>query len=244
MIRILVVDDEKQLLRALRINLTARSYQVATAADGAGALQAVAQQVPDLVVLDLGLPDMDGTTVIAGLRGWTKVPILVLSGRTDAAGKVDALDAGADDYVTKPFSMDELLARIRALICRAEPDGAAVPTAAVGHWLRTDCVRHHRSGRQHPARRPQAQRTTRWTSAPPEARLQRTRTGSVDCNNRAGDTGADKTLSRSVPGVYQALTSVAPAPRRMGCLGTVRRAGRDRPGAYRALVTLTRTTLR
>ncbi len=132
MIRILVVDDEKQLLRALRINLTARRYEIVTAEDGAGALQAAAKHIPDLVVLDLGLPDMDGTDVIAGLRGWTKVPILVLSGRTDAADKVAALDAGADDYVTKPFNMDELLARVRALIRRAEVD-AQPPVVNVGH---------------------------------------------------------------------------------------------------------------
>jgi two-component system KDP operon response regulator KdpE len=132
-IRILVVDDEKQLLRALRINLTARRYEVVTAEDGAGALQAAAKHVPDLVVLDLGLPDMDGTDVIAGLRGWTTVPILVLSGRTDAADKVDALDAGADDYVTKPFNMDELLARIRALIRRVEGGTADPPIVIVGH---------------------------------------------------------------------------------------------------------------
>jgi two-component system KDP operon response regulator KdpE len=132
MIRILVVDDEKQLLRALRINLTARRYEVVTAADGTDALRTAAKHVPDLVVLDLGLPDMDGTDVIAGLRGWTKLPILVLSGRSDAADKVAALDAGADDYVTKPFSMDELLARIRALIRRAEADEAEPPVAIVG----------------------------------------------------------------------------------------------------------------
>jgi two-component system KDP operon response regulator KdpE len=133
MTRILVVDDEQQLLRALRINLTARRYDVLTAPDGATALQAAAKRVPDLVVLDLGLPDMDGTEVIAGLRGWTKVPILVLSGRTDAGDKVAALDAGADDYVTKPFNMDELLARIRALNRRAEPDSPSTPAAVIGH---------------------------------------------------------------------------------------------------------------
>ena len=119
MTRVLVVDDEPQILRALRINLAARGYDVATAADGAGALRAAAEEPPDLVVLDLGLPDIDGVEVIAGLRGWTTVPILVLSGRTDSADKVDALDAGADDYVTKPFGMDELLARLRAMLRRA-----------------------------------------------------------------------------------------------------------------------------
>jgi two-component system, OmpR family, KDP operon response regulator KdpE len=132
-IRILVVDDEPQLLRALRINLSAHSYEVVVAADGANALEAAAKHVPDLVVLDLGLPDMDGTDVIAGLRGWTKTPILVLSGRTDAGDKVAALDAGADDYVTKPFSMDELMARIRALIRRVEADNPPQQAAVVGH---------------------------------------------------------------------------------------------------------------
>jgi two-component system KDP operon response regulator KdpE len=118
-IRVLVVDDEPQILRALRINLAARGYDVVTASDGAGALRAAAEEPPDLVVLDLGLPDVDGADVIAGLRGWTSVPILVLSGRGDSADKVDALDAGADDYVTKPFGMDELLARLRAMLRRA-----------------------------------------------------------------------------------------------------------------------------
>jgi two-component system KDP operon response regulator KdpE len=135
LIRILVVDDEPQLLRAMRINLAARGYEVAVAADGTAALEAAAKHVPDVVVLDLGLPDMDGTDVIAGLRGWTKVPILVLSGRTDSADKVDALDAGADDYVTKPFSMDELMARLRALIRRTEPESAARPVVVIGHHV-------------------------------------------------------------------------------------------------------------
>ncbi|HZU54251.1 MAG TPA: response regulator [Actinocrinis sp.] len=134
MIRVLVVDDEPQLLRAMRINLTARRYEVVVAADGAGALDAAAKHLPDVVVLDLGLPDMDGTDVIAGLRGWTKVPILVLSGRADSADKVDALDAGADDYVTKPFSMDELMARLRALIRRSESETAAEPAVTIGHY--------------------------------------------------------------------------------------------------------------
>jgi two-component system KDP operon response regulator KdpE len=135
MTRLLVVDDEPQLLRTLRINLTARRYDVAVAPDGVSALQTAAKHPPDLVVLDLGLPDMDGSEVIAGLRGWTNVPILVLSGRADASDKVDALDAGADDYVTKPFSMDELTARVRALLRRAEPDGAPEPVAVVGNFL-------------------------------------------------------------------------------------------------------------
>lgn len=114
MTRILVVDDEPQILRTLRINLRARQYDVDTAADGAAALDAAFNNNPDLVVLDLGLPDMDGIDVIRRLRGRSSMPIIVLSGRAGSADKVAALDAGADDYVTKPFGVDELLARIRA----------------------------------------------------------------------------------------------------------------------------------
>jgi two-component system KDP operon response regulator KdpE len=121
MSRILVVDDDPALLRALAINLRARHFDVETAADGATALRHAATAPPDLVVLDLGLPDMDGVEVVAGLRGWTSVPIVVLSARDTQWAKVDALDAGADDYVTKPFGMDELLARIRAALRRATP---------------------------------------------------------------------------------------------------------------------------
>jgi len=116
--RVLVVDDEPQILRALRINLRVRSYEVDTAATGAQALAAAARHPPDLVILDLGLPDLDGVEVIEGLRGWTKAPIIVLSGRADSTDKVAALDAGADDYVTKPFGMEELLARMRAALRR------------------------------------------------------------------------------------------------------------------------------
>lgn len=123
MTKVLVVDDEPQIVRALRINLSARGYEVLTAHDGASALRLAADGKPDVVVLDLGLPDMDGTDVIAGLRGWTTLPIIVLSARTDSADKVDALDAGADDYVTKPFGMDELLARLRAAVRRSAATG-------------------------------------------------------------------------------------------------------------------------
>ncbi|RDI32834.1 response regulator [Lentzea flaviverrucosa] len=123
MTKVLVVDDEPQIVRALRINLSARGYEVLTAPDGATALRLAADGKPDVVVLDLGLPDMDGTDVIAGLRGWTTLPIIVLSARTDSADKVDALDAGADDYVTKPFGMDELLARLRAAVRRSATTG-------------------------------------------------------------------------------------------------------------------------
>ncbi len=132
MTRVLVVDDDPALLRALAINLRARHFDVETAVDGAGALRHAASQPPDLVVLDLGLPDMDGVEVVAGLRGWTSVPIVVLSARDSQWTKVDVLDAGADDYVTKPFGMDELLARIRAALRRATPSPVApvVSTAA------------------------------------------------------------------------------------------------------------------
>jgi two-component system, OmpR family, KDP operon response regulator KdpE len=116
--RVLVVDDEPQILRALRINLRVREYEVHVAATGAEALEVAARHPPDLVILDLGLPDLEGVEVIGGLRGWTRAPIIVLSGRADSSDKVDALDAGADDYVTKPFGMDELLARMRAAVRR------------------------------------------------------------------------------------------------------------------------------
>ncbi|MFI5982638.1 response regulator [Streptomyces sp. NPDC098789] len=125
MTRVLVVDDEPQIVRALVINLRARKYEVDAAADGAQALELAAARHPDVVVLDLGLPDMDGVEVIRGLRGWTRVPILVLSARHSSDEKVEALDAGADDYVTKPFGMDELLARLRAAVRRAEPGAGA-----------------------------------------------------------------------------------------------------------------------
>ena len=131
MTRVLVVDDEPQILRALRINLRARRYDVSTAANGTQALDEAAAHPPDLVILDLGLPDMDGVDVIGGLRGWTAVPIIVLSGRADSTDKVEALDAGADDYVTKPFGMDELLARMRAAV-RRTPAAEAPPRVRLG----------------------------------------------------------------------------------------------------------------
>ncbi|RVW05437.1 response regulator [Rhodococcus xishaensis] len=118
MTRVLVVDDEPQILRALRINLIVRGYEVTTASTGAAALRAAADKHPEVVVLDLGLPDMDGIEVLAGLRGWYTAPVIVLSARTDSSDKVEALDGGADDYVTKPFGMDEFLARLRAAVRR------------------------------------------------------------------------------------------------------------------------------
>jgi two-component system KDP operon response regulator KdpE len=118
MTRVLVVDDEPQILRALRINLRVRDYEVHVAATGTEALEVAGRYPPDLVILDLGLPDLDGVEVIQGLRGWSKAPIIVLSGRADSVDKVEALDAGADDYITKPFGVEELLARMRAAVRR------------------------------------------------------------------------------------------------------------------------------
>jgi two-component system KDP operon response regulator KdpE len=120
--RILVVDDEPQISRALAVNLRARGYQVDVAETGEDALMLAAAIPPDLVLLDLGLPGIDGIDVVRGLRGWTTVPIIVLSVRDAEADKVAALDAGADDYVTKPFGMNELLARLRASLRRQKPE--------------------------------------------------------------------------------------------------------------------------
>lgn len=119
---VLVVDDEPQILRALRINLQARQFDVITVADGSTALEAAKTQRPDLLILDLGLPDIDGVDVIHTLREWTQLPIIVLSGRAGSSDKVHALNAGADDYVTKPFNIEELLARIRAVSRRLRPE--------------------------------------------------------------------------------------------------------------------------
>ena len=131
MTRVLVVDDEPQIVRALRINLRARGYEVDAAPDGRTALDLAARRHPDVIVLDLGLPDMEGAEVIKGLRGWTSVPIIVLTARHASEEKVETLDVGADDYVTKPFGMDELLARLRAAVRRAAPpeEDAVVTTA-------------------------------------------------------------------------------------------------------------------
>jgi two-component system KDP operon response regulator KdpE len=134
MTRVLVVDDEPSILRALRINLTARQYEVTTAADGTSGLAAIARDRPDVIILDLGLPDMDGTEIIHGVRGWTSTPIIVLSAWGQESKKVAALDAGADDYVTKPFGMDELLARLRAAVRRAAP-APDEPVIATGDFI-------------------------------------------------------------------------------------------------------------
>jgi two-component system KDP operon response regulator KdpE len=133
MTSVLVIDDETSILRALRINLSARDYAVTTAATGSDGLRAVARDRPDVVILDLGLPDMDGVDVIHGIRGWSGTPILVLSAREQEPQKVAALDAGADDYVTKPFGMDELVARLRAAVRRSVP-GDAAPVITTEHF--------------------------------------------------------------------------------------------------------------
>ena len=132
MSRVLVVDDEPQIRRALAITLRARGYQVDLAANGTEALQQAADYHPDVIILDLGLPGIDGIQVIRGLRGWTQAPIIVLSAREGQDDKVIALDAGADDYITKPFGMDELLARLRAALRRSgsDPDAPVVETAS------------------------------------------------------------------------------------------------------------------
>ena len=148
MTRVLVVEDDPQLVRALRINLQARKFDVEEAPDGGSALRLAAARKPDVIVLDLGLPDMDGVEVIRGVRDWSRVPIVVLSARHTSEDKIRALDAGADDYVTKPFSMDELLARLRAASRRqAEPvrraddvtvvetDGFTIDLLAEATWL-------------------------------------------------------------------------------------------------------------
>jgi len=145
---VLVVDDDRPLTRALAINLRAHGYQVTLAHDGRSALAEVTRVHPAVVILDLGLPDLDGIDVLIGIRGWSAVPVIVLSARSNSAEKVEALDAGADDYVTKPFGMDELLARIRASVRRS----AAVPAEELEQVITEDFTvdfgahRIHRDG--------------------------------------------------------------------------------------------------
>jgi two-component system KDP operon response regulator KdpE len=131
--RVLVVDDEPQIARALVVNLTARGYEVDAVATGEKALDVAARNHPDAVIVDIGLPGIDGIEVVRGLRGWSTVPIIVLSARDAERSKVAALDAGADDYVTKPFGMDELLARLRAALRRAAPAGEE-PVVTTEHF--------------------------------------------------------------------------------------------------------------
>ncbi|MFZ1489468.1 MAG: response regulator transcription factor [Ilumatobacteraceae bacterium] len=131
MSRVLVVDDDPRILKTLEVNLRARGFEVSLARSGEEALQVAARHHPDAVVLDLGLPEMDGLDVVRGLRGWSTVPIIILSGRGTENAKVEALDLGADDYLTKPFGMDELFARLRAALRRAVvPEGKPVVTTA------------------------------------------------------------------------------------------------------------------
>jgi two-component system KDP operon response regulator KdpE len=140
MTRVLVIDDEPQILRALRRSLEAQDYDVATAEGGEEGLALAAAHVPNLVVLDLGLPDLEGTAVIRRLRSWTDVPVIVLSVREGRSDKIEALDAGADDYVTKPFDVEELLARMRAALRRTDTDLASEPELRYGD-LRVDLGR-------------------------------------------------------------------------------------------------------
>ena len=135
MTRVLLVEDDEDILTALAITLRAEGYDVDCATTAAQAMAAAVAVPPHLVVLDLGLPDRDGNDVIRGLRGWTGVPIVVLSGRTDAGDKVTALDLGADDYVTKPFMTDELLARMRAVQRRVREDGDEPVRVDIGHHV-------------------------------------------------------------------------------------------------------------
>ncbi|WP_037604434.1 response regulator [Streptacidiphilus rugosus] len=141
MTQVLVVDDEPQMLRALKINLQARKYAVSTAADGAEAIREATRAMPDAIILDLGLPDMDGVKVLERVRSWSSVPVIVLSGRSDSSEKVAALDAGADDYVTKPFAMNELLARLRAALRRPTAEGTETLTSVIGSWT-VDLLTH------------------------------------------------------------------------------------------------------
>jgi two-component system KDP operon response regulator KdpE len=133
--RVLVVDDEPRLARALAINLRAHGWEVVTVPDGRSALAAAADHHPDVVLLDLGLPDMDGTEVISGLRGYSSVPIVVLSARQQGEDKVAVLDLGADDYVTKPFAMNELMARLRAAVRRHQESAPEATVVEVGDWV-------------------------------------------------------------------------------------------------------------
>lgn len=142
MTKILVVDDEPQIRRALGLNLAARSYTVLDASTGEAAMQVTATEHPDLVLLDLGLPGINGLGVIHALRGWTDVPIIVLTARDDERSKVEALDAGADDYVTKPFGMAELLARINAALRRSHDGHVAADPDVTTPWMRLDLAGH------------------------------------------------------------------------------------------------------
>jgi two-component system, OmpR family, KDP operon response regulator KdpE len=140
-VKILVVDDEPQIRRALSLNLDARGFEVIEASTGEGAMRAAASEHPDLVLLDLGLPDLDGVAVLQGIRGWSSVPVVVLTVRDDERTKVEALEAGADDYVTKPFGIAELVARLRAVLRRAAEHDAGQPEIRTADF-RLDLAAH------------------------------------------------------------------------------------------------------
>ena len=140
---VLAVDDDPAILRTLSINLRARDYEVETASDGRSALQIVAERMPDVIVLDLGLPDLDGVSVLRQLRSFSQVPVVVLSARHESDDKVEALNEGADDYVTKPFGMEELLARVRAAVRRGS--GADMPLIVEASGLRLDITERQAS---------------------------------------------------------------------------------------------------
>jgi two-component system KDP operon response regulator KdpE len=151
-VKILIADDDPQILRALRVTLGSQGHEILTAADGKETIAAASKHPPDLLILDLGMPHLDGMEVIRAVRGWSQLPILVVSGRTDAADKVDALDAGADDYVTKPFAIDELLARVRALT-RRSPATVSQPVVRLS-GVTIDLAAHvvTREGQRNPIR--------------------------------------------------------------------------------------------
>lgn len=145
-VRVLIIEDDERMARALRVNLNARGYEVGLAPDGSTGLAALAQNPVDVVILDLGLPDIDGVDVVVGLRAWSTVPVLVLSARDGDADKVAALDAGADDYLTKPFSVEELLARLRVMARRAAAIEPVSPVVTTDDF--TIDLRHMRAVRQ------------------------------------------------------------------------------------------------
>jgi len=158
---VLVVEDQPELLRALRINLRARQYDVTLARTGREALAMASSHPPDAIILDLGLPDIDGTEVIVELRRWSKAPIIVLSGRTSPGDKIGALDVGADDYVTKPFAMAELLARLRAALRRDEGEASQdrPHQVTIGQWL-IDLTAHQVRRASGPAEAEDGERVT------------------------------------------------------------------------------------
>ena len=143
MTRVLAIDDDRQLLRALQITLAAHGYEVVLAATGAAGLGAASSSPPDVVILDLGLPDLDGVAVIEGLRGWCTAPVIVLSARHEEQTKVRALDAGADDFVTKPFGMEELLARLRAAVRRTTPGASPAKVTSAAFTIDPHCTPCH-----------------------------------------------------------------------------------------------------